>query len=132
MAAELHFEHGNYDGALGNHEPIQDRHICRGVPGVFLELSGDAPVYKCSAWDPLFHSDVVELKHRRDKYFEQHPENKPAPPKPPTEQTIVEVAHECYCEDFGAPKFEGVCSWCVGKNEVEAQQQEEDAPDGNE
>jgi hypothetical protein len=132
MAAELHFEHGNYDGALGNHEPIQDRHICRGVPGVFLELSGDAPVYKCSAWDPLFHSDVVELKHRRDKYFEQHPENKPAPPKPPTEQTIVEVALECYCEDFGAPKFEGVCSWCVGKNEVEAQQQEEDAPDGNE
>ena len=132
MAAQLHFEHGNYDGALGGHEPIQDRHICRGVPGVFLELSGDAPVYECSAWDPLFNADVVELKHRRSQYFSHHPEPVPDPPKPLTEQAVIEVALECFCEDFGAPKFEGVCSYCVGKSEAEAQQQEEDAPDGNE
>ena len=75
---------------------------------------------------------MIELKHRREQYFLKHPDHLPPPPRAATEESIVEVAKECFCEEFGAPKFEGVCSWCVGKQEAEdeAADEKEETPDG--
>jgi len=80
FTADLHFEHGNYDGALAGNEPIQVRHICKAIPGVFLELSADSPVYKCSDWRPREAGDLKKLQRRRDKYYDQHPPADGAPP----------------------------------------------------
>lgn len=91
---KLHFEHGNYDGALGDHEPLQERHICMRIPGVFLELSGDAPVYVCEkGWDPEDPKEIAGRKDRQKRYFELHPDHKP-PPLPPPGDVDIDIDQE--------------------------------------
>lgn len=49
--AESHFDAGNPAGSLTK-APRQTHRYCTAIPGVFLELSGDSPVYTCNQWDP--------------------------------------------------------------------------------
>jgi hypothetical protein len=77
FTATVHFEHGNYEGGLGAFEPVQDRHVCKAIPGVFLELSGDAPVYECSDWHPQVPENLEDRERLRERYYAEHPEDVP-------------------------------------------------------
>ena len=79
--ARSHFDHGNPAGTFDQgKEPTQRHHLCMRIPGVYLELSGDSPVYECNRWDPENPSELVQLRARRDAYFEAHPDHVPPPP----------------------------------------------------
>jgi len=77
MQTEVHFDHGNAPGTL-EAEPRSFRPLCTRIPGVFLELSRDAPVLECSAWDPLDAAEQIALDARRTAYLSAHPDHDPA------------------------------------------------------
>lgn len=72
MEAVSHFDHGNAPGSLGV-EPLMRHVYCSAMPGVFLELSADSPVYECSRWDPEDPSEAYAREQRRRLYFDMHP-----------------------------------------------------------
>jgi hypothetical protein len=71
----VHFEHGNL-GTL-ERQPRERKLMCRAQHGVFLELSGDAPVLDCSLWDPADAAELAALELRRRRYFAAHPDHDP-------------------------------------------------------
>lgn len=72
-----HFEHGNV--SMGGYQPRQRRISCMRQPGVWLEMSGDAPVLECNQWDPApAESPYNELLQRRQMYYSRHPEHDPS------------------------------------------------------
>jgi len=74
--AQSHFDHGNPDGTFEpGREPRQSHHICMRIPGVHLELSGDSPVYQCTAWHPADPVELVKLEKSRAQYFERNPDH---------------------------------------------------------
>lgn len=74
MEAVSHMDHGNAPGSL-EVEPLMRHVYCSALPGVFLELSADSPVYECSRWDPENPSEVLEREERRRLYLLQNPEH---------------------------------------------------------
>jgi hypothetical protein len=60
---------------LGIPAPRQHHHTCLVNPGFETDF-GDDNAYKCSKWDPMLDSELVELKRRRDSYYDTHPEHK--------------------------------------------------------
>ena len=73
-----HLDHGVPAGVLAQ-EPLQRHHICKAIPGVYLELSGDSPVYECSDWDPVDGAELHQLEQRRDRYYNDYPDHRPTP-----------------------------------------------------
>lgn len=80
MSVLTPFDHGNPAGTFAEgKEPLQRQHLCTAVPGVFLELSADSPVYECEErFEPRI--GVNPLIALREKYYEQHPEHRPDGP----------------------------------------------------
>jgi hypothetical protein len=104
---KVHFEHGNYAGGLGGHQPMQESHICLRMPGVFIELSGDSPVSECeNGWDPADPQEIRERNHRRNQYFAEHPDHRPVLATEEAE-TLIEETTDCECGG------KGICDWCV-------------------
>jgi hypothetical protein len=80
--ATSHFAHGNPAGTFEpGYEPVQRHHMCKAIPGVYLELSADSPIYECNHWDPVDVDELHHLEYRRDRYYLEHPDHKP-PPRP--------------------------------------------------
>jgi hypothetical protein len=77
MEAISHMDHGNAPGSL-EAEPLMRHVYCSALPGVFLELSADSPVYECSRWDPEDYSATREREERRRLYLAQFPQHDPA------------------------------------------------------
>lgn len=76
--AITHFDHGNPEGTFPpGYEPQQRHHACSALRGVFLELSGDSPVYECSHWDPIDSRELAERTLRRESYYAEFPDNRP-------------------------------------------------------
>ncbi|NIR30010.1 MAG: hypothetical protein GWN84_11980, partial [Gammaproteobacteria bacterium] len=61
-----HFAAGNADAL--DYEPTQRHHYCKAIPGVFLELAADSPVYACNHWDPQPQHDLVAMQERRRQW----------------------------------------------------------------
>ncbi len=76
--AVSHFDHGNPIGTFEHgKEPTQRHHACSAIPGVYLELSGDSPVYECSNWDPTPGAELKERELRREAYYNDYPDHRP-------------------------------------------------------
>jgi hypothetical protein len=72
-----HFEHGNAPGTLAR-QPRHTKLLCMAQPGVFLEMSADAPVLECSLWDPLNPAELGARDERRLRWWDAHPEQQAA------------------------------------------------------
>ena len=76
FAAQSHFDHGNPAGTFApGKEPRARHHACKAIPGVWLELSSDSPVYACNSWDPLDRGLVLARDLRREDYLKANPEH---------------------------------------------------------
>lgn len=62
--------------ALGIDAPRQHHHTCLVNPGWETSIEDDN-VFECSKWDPLTDHDLIQLKTRREEYFERHPDHRP-------------------------------------------------------
>lgn len=49
-------------------------HACTRVPGVYLEMSADAPDYECNMWDPWQDGERRPIEKRRAHWWARHPE----------------------------------------------------------
>ncbi len=74
---KTHFEHGNTGVYKPGTGPVQFVRACMRIPGVYLEISGDAPVLECNMWDPLSMNDITELGIRRERHFAANPDHEP-------------------------------------------------------
>lgn len=62
--------------ALGISKPRQHHHTCLVNPGTESNLNGDH-VHECSKWDPFAIHELVQLKARRQAYFDTNPDPTP-------------------------------------------------------
>jgi hypothetical protein len=74
---KAHFEHGNRGTYAAGSGPVQFKRACKAIPGVWLEISGDAPVLECNQWDPLSIHETGELDRRRAGYYALNPDHEP-------------------------------------------------------
>lgn len=56
--------------------PNKHHHVCLINPGAETEFADDN-CYSCNKWDPIPEEELVQLKFRRDQYYEKHPECMP-------------------------------------------------------
>lgn len=59
--AVSHFEHGSSGVYKEGEGPREWTRACMRIEGVWLEISGDAPVLECNQWDPLSPRDGYGL-----------------------------------------------------------------------
>jgi len=93
MTVTSHFEHGAGAGVL-QVEPTERHHICSAIPGVYLELSGDSPVYACNRWTPMLPETVTEEERRRDAWLRDNAERMAGPADESDELTEAELESE--------------------------------------
>ena len=65
--------------ALGIPVPRKHNHVCLVNPGMETTIGNDN-VFECSRWEPQSTSDLIQIRVRREAYFDKHPEHAPAPP----------------------------------------------------
>lgn len=70
---------GHFDTSNPDRRFTSSVTACMRVPGVWLELSGDAPSYECNSWDPWRADELGIRDLNRQGYYDAHPDHVPTP-----------------------------------------------------
>jgi hypothetical protein len=62
---------------LGIPEPRKHWHLCLVNPGYETSFEDDN-AFECNRWDPIEKHELIQIRTRRERYYEEHPEHRPA------------------------------------------------------